>query len=113
MHVERKRFGNVALHLEALARMLAALDVDRAWNLATEAERRKLIDAFLEGPLVPPDYVDVNGSESESGARSLSGGWTRGRVGGIRVGAPGQANPDWRYRPCNNWPEETRESPVS
>jgi hypothetical protein len=61
VHVEGTRFGNVALHVEIVAHTLAALDVDRVQRVATETERRELIDPFLEVPLALPDYVDVTG----------------------------------------------------
>ncbi len=50
---------DVAQHFEAVARMLASLDIDNAWRAATEIERRVLIDEFLEEIIVLPDYLDV------------------------------------------------------
>ena len=41
-------------------RMLAALDIERTWALATEVERRVLLDEFLKQVTVLPDYIDVN-----------------------------------------------------
>jgi hypothetical protein len=53
------RTDDVALHFEAVARMLATLDIDKTWTAATEVERRVLIDEFLEEIIVLPDYLDV------------------------------------------------------
>ena len=44
---ELARSDDVAQHFDAVARMLARLDVDKTWNAATELERRVLIDEFL------------------------------------------------------------------
>ena len=57
--VELAHFDDVARHFEAVAGMLASLDVDKMWNAATELERRVLIDEFLEEISVLPDYLDV------------------------------------------------------
>jgi hypothetical protein len=56
---ELARSDDVAQHFDAVARMLARLDVDKTWNAATELERRVLIDEFLEEISVLPDYLDV------------------------------------------------------
>ncbi len=53
---ELARSDDVAQHFDAVARMLASLDVDKTWNAATELERRVLIDEFLEEISVLPDY---------------------------------------------------------
>ena len=58
-HVELARSDDVARHFDAVARMLATLDVDKTWNAATEVEKRVLIDEFLEEISVLPDYLDV------------------------------------------------------
>ena len=39
--------------------MLATLDINTTWKVATEVERRVLIDEFLEEITVLPDYLDV------------------------------------------------------
>jgi hypothetical protein len=57
--VEVARSDDVAQHFDAVARMLATLDVDKTWRAATEVERRVLIDEFIEEILVLPDYLDV------------------------------------------------------
>jgi hypothetical protein len=57
--VEVARSDDVALHFEAVARMLATLDIDKTWKAATEVERRVLIDEFIEVISVLPDYLDV------------------------------------------------------
>ena len=57
--VEVARSDDVARHFDAVARMLASLDVDKTWRAATEVERRVLIDEFIEEILVLPDYLDV------------------------------------------------------
>jgi hypothetical protein len=57
--VEVTRSDDVALHFDAVAHMLATLDVDKTWNAATEVERRVLIDEFIEEISVLPDYLDV------------------------------------------------------
>jgi hypothetical protein len=57
--VEVARSDDVAQHFDAVARMLATLDVDKTWNAATEVERRVLIDEFIEEISVLPDYLDV------------------------------------------------------
>ena len=54
-----ERSDDVAQHFEAVAQMLATLDVDKTWRAATEVERRVLIDEFLEEVTVLPDYLDV------------------------------------------------------
>jgi hypothetical protein len=54
------RSGDVERHFDDVARMLAALDVERTWAAATEVERRVLLDEFLECITVLPDYIDVN-----------------------------------------------------
>ena len=59
--VEVARSDDVALHFDAVAHMLATLDVDKTWNAATEVERRVLIDEFIEEISVLPDYLDVKG----------------------------------------------------
>jgi len=50
---------DVTQHFDAVAHMLATLDIDHTWKVATEVERRMLIDEFLEEILVLPDYLDV------------------------------------------------------
>ena len=40
--------------------MLSAIDIQRTWGAATDAERRVLLDEFLEDITVLPDYMDVN-----------------------------------------------------
>ncbi len=57
--VQVARSDDVAQHFDAVARMLATLDVDKTWSAATEVERRVLIDEFIEEVLVLPDYLDV------------------------------------------------------
>ncbi len=57
--VEVARSDDVAQHFDAVARMLATLDVDKTWKAATEVERRVLIDEFIEEISVLPDYLDV------------------------------------------------------
>ena len=57
--VEVARSDDVALHFDAVARILATLDVDKTWSAATEVERRVLIDEFIEEISVLPDYLDV------------------------------------------------------
>jgi hypothetical protein len=42
-----------------VAAVLATLDIDRTWSVATEVERRVLIDEFIEEIAVSPDYLDV------------------------------------------------------
>ena len=39
---------DVAQHFDAVTRMLATLDVDKTWRVATDVERRVLIDEFIE-----------------------------------------------------------------
>ncbi len=58
-HVELAQCDDVAQHFEAVARMLASLDVDKTWKAATEVERRVLIDEFIEEISVLPHYLDV------------------------------------------------------
>ncbi|MGP0111174.1 MAG: hypothetical protein ACLPR9_20365 [Acidimicrobiales bacterium] len=57
--VEAARSDDVAQEFDAVARMLATLDVDKTWKVATEVERRLLIDEFIEEITVLPDYLDV------------------------------------------------------
>ncbi len=57
--VEAARSDDIAQHFDAVAQMLATLDIDKTWNVATEIERRVLIDEFLEEITVLPDYLDV------------------------------------------------------
>ena len=57
--VQVARSDDVAQHFDAVARMLATLDVDKTWSAATEVERRVLIDELIEEVLVLPDYLDV------------------------------------------------------
>ncbi len=57
--VEAARSDDVALHFDAVARILPTLDVDKTWGAATEVERRVLIDEFIEEISVLPDYLDV------------------------------------------------------
>ena len=42
-----------------VALMLATLDIDKTWTVATDVERRVLIDEFIEEITVLPDYLDV------------------------------------------------------
>ena len=53
------RTDDVAQHFDAVAQMLATPDIDKTWTVATEVERRVLIDEFLEEIVVLPDYLDV------------------------------------------------------
>ena len=53
------RSDDVAQHFDAVAGMLATLDIDKTWKAATEVERRVLIDEFIEEISVLPDYLDV------------------------------------------------------
>jgi len=57
--VETARSDDIAQHFDAVAQMLATLDIDETWRVATEIERRVLIDEFLEEITVLPDYLDV------------------------------------------------------
>ena len=57
--VEVARSDDVAQHFDAVARLLATLDVDKTWNAATKVERRVLIDEFIEEISVLLDYLDV------------------------------------------------------
>ena len=59
MHESKWRAPTMSQHFDAVAGMLAALDIDKTWNAATEVERRVLIDEFLEEISVLPDYLDV------------------------------------------------------
>ena len=63
---EAARSDDVAQHFDAVARMLASLDIDKTWKAATGVERRVLIDEFIEEISVLPDYLDVkvNGAPS-------------------------------------------------
>jgi len=53
--VEVTRLDDVAQHFEAVPRMLATLDVDKTWKVATDVERRVLIEEIT----VLPDDLDV------------------------------------------------------
>ena len=53
------RSDDVAQHFDAVARVLATLDIDKIWKAATEVEQRVLIEEFLEEILVSPEYLDV------------------------------------------------------
>jgi len=53
------RSDDIAHGFDAVARLLATLDVDKTWRVATEVERRVLIDEFIEEITVLPDYLDV------------------------------------------------------
>lgn len=44
-------------HFDAVAGMLATLDIDKTWKAATEVERRVLIDEFIKEISVLPDYL--------------------------------------------------------
>ena len=57
--VEVARADDVTQHFDAVAQLLATLDVDRTWKVATDIERRVLIDEFIEEITVLPDYLDV------------------------------------------------------
>jgi hypothetical protein len=46
-------------HFDDVAAVLANLDIDKTWKVATEVERRVLIDEFIEEISVLPDYLDV------------------------------------------------------
>jgi hypothetical protein len=54
------RSDDVARHFDDVAQMLGALDIPRTWAAANDAERRVLLDEFLEDITVLPDYMDVN-----------------------------------------------------
>ena len=56
---EMARSDDVAQHFDAVAGMLATLDIDKTWKAATDVERRVLIDEFIEEISVLPDYLDV------------------------------------------------------
>jgi hypothetical protein len=56
---EVARSGDLLQRFDEVAALLSALDVEHAWNAATEVERRVLIDEFLEEIVVLPDYLDV------------------------------------------------------
>jgi site-specific DNA recombinase len=58
-HVEAVRNDDVDRHFDEVAAVLASLDIDRTWSVATEVERRVLIDEFIEEISVLPDYLDV------------------------------------------------------
>jgi hypothetical protein len=53
------RTDDVDRHFDEVAAVLASLDIDRTWSVATEVERRVLIDEFIEEISVLPDYLDV------------------------------------------------------
>ena len=56
---ETVRTDDVDRHFDEVAAVLASLDIDRTWSVATEVERRVLIDEFIEEITVLPDYLDV------------------------------------------------------
>ena len=59
VRVEVARTDDVAQHFDDVARLLATLDIDKTWTVATDVERRVLIDEFVEEITVLPDYLDV------------------------------------------------------
>jgi hypothetical protein len=96
------RSVDVARHFDDVAQMLAALDIQRTWAAANDAERRVLLDEFLEDITVLPDYMNVNvhGAPSihvlyqevglkESGPDRVGGG---SRNNALR---PFDTNPTW------------------
>lgn len=56
---EKASETDVVRVFEEVARVLADLDIQRAWAVATEVERRVLIDEFLQGITVLPDHLEV------------------------------------------------------
>ncbi len=46
--METARSYDIAQHFNAVARMLGTIDIDKTWKVATEIERRVLIDELLE-----------------------------------------------------------------
>jgi hypothetical protein len=56
---ETVRSDDVERHFDEVAALLAAMDLDRTWEAATEVERHILINEFLEEVTVLPDYIDV------------------------------------------------------
>jgi hypothetical protein len=58
-HVGAVRTDDVDRNFDEVAVVLASPDIDRTWSVATELERRVLIDQFTEEILVLPDYLDV------------------------------------------------------
>ena len=56
---ELERSDDLVRRFDEVAAQLAARDVERVWNAATEVERRVLIDEFLDEILVLPDYLDI------------------------------------------------------
>ena len=50
---------DVSRRFEEAAQVLASLDIDRAWAVATEPERRILIEELVKNVTVLPDHLEV------------------------------------------------------
>jgi hypothetical protein len=50
---------DVKRSFDEVAQVLGELDVDRSWEVATTAERRVLIEEFVESITVLPDHLEV------------------------------------------------------
>jgi hypothetical protein len=101
-HVEAVRSDDVGRHLDEVAAVLATLDIDRTWSVATEVERRLLIDEFIEEIAVSPDYLDVklHGAPPRH-VRNQKAGMKES--GFDRVGGPEYANSEGRIQ---SWDQE-------
>jgi hypothetical protein len=60
--------GAMAQQFELLASRLAALDMDRLWDAATDAERRILVEDLIEAVVIYRDHLEVR----VSGAPTLN-----------------------------------------
>lgn len=56
---ETQQADDVARRFHDVAAALADLDVDRAWEAATDQERRVLLEEFLDSVTVLPDHLEV------------------------------------------------------
>jgi len=56
---EVAKADDVSRRFEEVARVLENLDIDRAWAVATESERRILIEELVENVTVLPDHLEV------------------------------------------------------
>jgi hypothetical protein len=56
---EEKARSELDEHFERVAAALRDLDVDQVWEVATDQERRVLIEELLEWVTVFPDHLEV------------------------------------------------------
>ena len=75
---ETVRNDEVDRHFDDVAAVLASLDIDKTWRVATDLERRVLIDEFIEEISGITRLRRRESARSAAAAHPVPGGWHEG-----------------------------------